>query len=421
MSENEKNKAHYSVEDIEKYFQGKFGPNEMHAIEKAAIDDPFLADAMEGIRHALQKQETGTLYQDIEELKQRLDRRITKKRKVIFLLSDRGWWQAAVVLLILAIGGITTYYIVHNNKVSLAVSSLAKKENPDHSNADSSKTAIVLSPPSYADSASIAETLPATRSFKIIARTSDRKKGRTAHKQDTSVMANNIASLSDKPNAGVQQQSSPRPTTAAGEEVRNTQPDFKKSPAQSYFSGKVTDKYNQPIVSAHIELKNKKINTVTDKNGNFRLDIKDHDPTANAEIRSEGYDPAFINLNNGAGNTIILHESKSYLPQVVVGYGKSGKIETNQIIPQDAEPINGWDQYKIYLDKNKRPPLDSLGLKGTVLVSFMVGKNAKLSDFTIEQSIGPGYDEEAIRLIKEGPHWKLLAGKKTRAFVVVNF
>ena len=33
--------------DIEKYLNGKLSPSEMHALEKKALDDPFLAEALE--------------------------------------------------------------------------------------------------------------------------------------------------------------------------------------------------------------------------------------------------------------------------------------------------------------------------------------------------------------------------------------
>jgi hypothetical protein len=38
----------YTLTDIERYLQGNMTAAEMHAMEKAALKDPFLADAMEG-------------------------------------------------------------------------------------------------------------------------------------------------------------------------------------------------------------------------------------------------------------------------------------------------------------------------------------------------------------------------------------
>ena len=37
--------------DIEKYLNGKLTPAEMHALEKKALSDPFLAEALEGAEH----------------------------------------------------------------------------------------------------------------------------------------------------------------------------------------------------------------------------------------------------------------------------------------------------------------------------------------------------------------------------------
>jgi hypothetical protein len=38
----------FTASDIERYYSGKMSPQERHALEKAALDDPFLADALEG-------------------------------------------------------------------------------------------------------------------------------------------------------------------------------------------------------------------------------------------------------------------------------------------------------------------------------------------------------------------------------------
>ena len=49
---NDNTHINYSKADIEKYLQGKMTASEMHALEKAALQDPFLADAIEGFEIA---------------------------------------------------------------------------------------------------------------------------------------------------------------------------------------------------------------------------------------------------------------------------------------------------------------------------------------------------------------------------------
>ena len=62
---------------------------------------------------------------------------------------------------------------------------------------------------------------------------------------------------------------------------------------------------------------------------------------------------------------------------------------------------------------------------GTVYISFVVEKEGNLTDVKILRGIGVGFDEEAIRLIKQMPNWipGSLYGKPTRTrFVIpVNF
>ena len=47
---------HFSAEYIRKYLEGKLPADEMHALEKAALDDPFLADAIEGMSMAFENE-----------------------------------------------------------------------------------------------------------------------------------------------------------------------------------------------------------------------------------------------------------------------------------------------------------------------------------------------------------------------------
>lgn len=88
---------------------------------------------------------------------------------------------------------------------------------------------------------------------------------------------------------------------------------------------------------------------------------------------------------------------------------------------QDAVPLVGWIEFEKYLDTNKKLPVNNSLLTGEVVVSFEVKRGGLLSDFIIEKSLSEDYDKEAIRLIREGPSWKLLTGSKTRITVIVKF
>lgn len=58
--------------------------------------------------------------------------------------------------------------------------------------------------------------------------------------------------------------------------------------------------------------------------------------------------------------------------------------------------------------------------KGQIFVSFIVQKDGSLSYVNVQEKygLGPGFDEEAVRIIKEGPNWN--PGKKSGEVVAVE-
>ena len=74
---NDNNIKKFTAIDIEKYHKGLLSPKEMHDLEKAALEDPFLADALEGYAVTGVNAEA-----DIAELKKRLAEK-TGQAKVI--------------------------------------------------------------------------------------------------------------------------------------------------------------------------------------------------------------------------------------------------------------------------------------------------------------------------------------------------
>jgi hypothetical protein len=115
----------YTAIDIEKYHKGLLSPREMHDLEKAALDDPFLADALEG--YSVPGINAAA---DISELKKRLSDRTEESRKLIPLAvpprSSFPWLRAAAMLILVLGAGFLVYQFGFNNDSS---SPLAKSEN----------------------------------------------------------------------------------------------------------------------------------------------------------------------------------------------------------------------------------------------------------------------------------------------------
>jgi TonB family protein len=72
------------------------------------------------------------------------------------------------------------------------------------------------------------------------------------------------------------------------------------------------------------------------------------------------------------------------------------------------QPVDGFEQYEQYLSDSLRYPQPALNRKveGIVIISFTVGNDSIPRQLSVINSLGSGCDEEALRLIREGPMWK---------------
>lgn len=93
MSEQKK----YTAEDIRLYLEGKLSPGEMHAMERESLDDPFLADAIEGMQ---QLGNNEMFFLETARLKESLNERIRKKRRTVMLPVPMIAKIAAVLIVV---------------------------------------------------------------------------------------------------------------------------------------------------------------------------------------------------------------------------------------------------------------------------------------------------------------------------------
>jgi len=73
---------------------------------------------------------------------------------------------------------------------------------------------------------------------------------------------------------------------------------------------------------------------------------------------------------------------------------------------QAVQPEPGWDIYRKYMEENIERPKGNAIQGGSVLLSFELNEWGKPVKFRILKSLTKAHDEEAIRLIKNGPAWK---------------
>jgi hypothetical protein len=147
--------ALYTAKDIERYHRGEMTGAERHALEKAALEDPMLADALEG--YTL----TNTATTDLQQLQNRLQNRIDKEKKGSVLFLRNGWMKIAAVFFFVTASGWLVFQNLATRKDSLAAMSQESKtaESSTDAASDSITTSRQDSPYTlYKDSSSASET-----------------------------------------------------------------------------------------------------------------------------------------------------------------------------------------------------------------------------------------------------------------------
>src|SRR5690606_1762737 len=175
---------------------------------------------------------------------------------------------------------------------------------------------------------------------------------------------------------------------------------------------------NNPVPYAVISNPKDNVLVAADSAGYFSMLTAD--TTLAVEISSLGFQNSTAFLQDRNRNNIILKESNETLNEVVVtGYESRKKSSDLQLPP---EPVTGWEKYFQYLDeKQSRAVFLSPGQqKGIVELTFIVNKNGQPENIRVSNSDCNACNSEAIRLVKEGPAWKLM-GKNQNVKLQVSF
>jgi TonB family protein len=201
---------------------------------------------------------------------------------------------------------------------------------------------------------------------------------------------------------------------------------FYISQTANTFRGRVTDANNIGLPFARVyNPTDNNAGTYTDSKGNFSLTYPDTILTV--QVRSVGFENLSFDLrNNVATNHVILPDDKSVAAQTLPAPRKiNAEVRSNMsnVKLEEPEPADGWDNYDTYIANNLNPPEEvktKQNAGGEVEISFEVDKNGNPVNIKIEKSLCAKCDEEAKRLIKEGPKWKRKA-KKGRTTVTIPF
>ena len=438
MSEEKKYK-NYTAADIEKYHRGLLSPGEMNELEKAALDDPFLADALEGYGET-----AVNISSDISELKKKLDDRVSDKKVISIAPSGTSfkWWKMAAAVVILGGLGYFIFQVSTENKnKEVAVKTEEKKSNAPVSTitVDSNRLTTVESTSVVANN----------KLAKTPAKSNPEKKKAVASDLDVEADKNELAGEITKPaqpnatykmpNDSISFDRSPGVKAPAAVEKRSSAADdkqnegflsFKKENVSNnrqqanYFNGRIKDANNNPLPFANITNTRDNVGTYADAQGRFTL--VSPDSVLNVQVRSVGFENNTVQLkNNVAGNDVVLQENKA-APDKVLSLQKpdTSRSRIGNIKFEELEPADGWSNYNTYLVNNTNIPEDlkrKEDVNGQVRLSFEVNPQGDPINIRVEKSLCAKCDEEAVRVVKQGPKWKKKNKKAKRITISVPF
>jgi len=395
---NGQNDKVYTAEDIIRYHSGKMPEGEMHAMEKAALEDPLLADALEGYLN------TSTPNEDLAEIGERLSEK--RKTKVIPVMRPYEMWLKIAAVLILVVGaGYMTYYF-NSGKQEKALARVEDSSNIDkRSFIKQGDTTKALS-----DKGSLA---------KIDTIVSGRQQLRH---METTKTKTTISSAISVPDTTKQNEIS------TGKDIAKTDNIISAPISQEkQLSGKVVDSTGQPVAYANIK-DNKNRTTATDKEGNFT--VKSHDTTMTVNIAAVGYNTRRAKLKNG--KTIVMQPKQKYKEIVAVTDAKKKERKNDDddsvlVLKKAAEkkaiddlprvigidslfqPVKGWMDFNEYMTDN-RDLFDKC--KGQMVLSFITDKKGYPIKINVEKSLSYECDEKAIKLLRDGPKWRSVPNKR---------
>ena len=387
-----------SAELLRKYRDGTLSPEEAQQVARLR-DDPFHADALTGVK---QLPDGETFMRQTADLRQQLQGRLRQPTRPWYI--QYGGRIAATVLLLL-VSSYVIYTFVTPSTIEIAEEEMAPAPaaSPLAKPQEAPQPLAYLSPEDLV-TPSLISRMPSIAP--VITPVADE-----AVAEDVVLLSeDNISSdipaseLSEEAPALSEELRSKAPADQPSSPIRVRGVSPMPQPANTQVVvGQVVDADTQePLPGVNVLVKNTTLGVVTNIDGEFTMQV----PFDRTLIFSSiGYSSTEVDSLSLDMNIALSPDMSSLSEVVVVGYGTQREADPASTA---ATPVGGMRSFKQYLKESLRHPPEVAveEVKGTVKVDFMVGADGTLSNFRIDKSLCAACDQEAIRLIREGPPWK---------------
>ena len=436
----------FTKDHIIKYLKGQLPHPEQYELERIILEDPFISDAIEGLQDIDDPEKLDDVLVEIEEM---IETNYGKRKVLVPVYRNPLAIAAVISLLVVSIAVILLVPDYREKVQSFLLSDKDKKtettitDQPETVRSTEEKESItedsiiqisdeqVASLPTEEEGMSeslISDATPLETQAGITEvidssaidddfLIAEEVAGQGPAVSDTSEVLITEADIAGEP---IQvEETTFEEVTFAENEVDNVETDraaAKRAAPQAMtqeiaatslmnVSGRVTSlENNDAIPGVNVIIKGTSKGTITDTNGDYNLQLETNE---NQLVFSFiGYQGREVSITQSGIYDINLATDIEQLSEVVVvGYGAQTNFNaTNRF----ANPENNRAAYNRYLRDNLVYPDSAAAnnISGRVLVEFLVNPDGNISELQVIRGLGYGCDEEALRLIREGPQWR---------------
>lgn len=423
----------YTFEDIRRYREGRMTKEEMHAFERASMEDPFLSDALEGFMEA----DMNTSAAHLQNIKEKISNKEEEGAKVV-AMPQRNFkmWRVAAALLLTAGAALLIYRTMTSSVDENGVAKTNEKKETPAQVQTPVDTATSLagvqnerkdSQTPIESTTSGAASKPA-KDDKQIASIKKNNELRRDQSASPAPVYNDVVTLEQQQSKYEQPEPSKKETDrkdnvarASDKSITNKDDNAYSNNSGNELRGRVAGLNNQPLRGATIRIDNGKRSLVTDRNGNFRLNVDD--TLVNASVSSVGYDVANLQLRANTDNNVQLQQGNTTLEEVVVtGYGvkqsKSISGSVTKIVDTSfVAPVGGWTAFNEYFIGRISQVADTAGRK-EVQLEFNITRNGTPKNIKVINSTDTTLNKPSIEALKFGPKWTSKQPKKKTRIII---
>jgi hypothetical protein len=375
MTDHSKYHSPFTAKDIERYYAGTMSPEEMHKLEKEALDDAFLADALEGYAFTQQP------VRDIEELQKKLNNR-TETTKAIpfgktFSLSF-AWKAVAMIILVLGIGWAVYQFSFNANEKDLAVVNKKEERKVEQQSTSASTTP---------------ENDSALKEQAAQVQKTDNTRATNSYKTTTATTRRNKKKANNEPQIG----------SIVSEQSDSDQAEDQKALNEVAIAPRRTFNYDVATPDKDVRIR-----------GVAKQRMEDTPVVVGYGTQRK---------SDVTGSVIVLEkDTTNPVQELVVGKSIPDSLRSKPHIAfTNVEPEEGSDFYDDYITHNLSIPeeIKTKKTSGEVELSFEINDEGKAVNIKVEKSLCEACDKEAIRLVQEGP--KLKKKNKQKGKLKIRF